>query len=65
MALPRLHATAAYCAHELINRESGIKGEAGKFSKINKQEVLNKVGEGGKKMESLISGESCLFETRE
>ena len=49
MALPRLHATAAYCAHELINRESRIKGEAGKFSKINKQEVLNKVGVGGKK----------------
>ena len=49
MALPRLHATTAYCAHELINRESGIKGEDGKFSKINKQEVLNKVGVAGKK----------------
>ena len=49
MALPRPHATAAYCAHELINRESEIKEEAGKFSKINKQEVLNKVGVGGKK----------------
>ena len=31
MALPRLHATAVDCAHELINRESGIKGETGKF----------------------------------
>ena len=49
VALPRPHATAAYCAHELINRESEIKEEAGKFSKINKQEVLNKVGVGGKK----------------
>ena len=31
MALPRLHATAVDCAHELINGESGIKGEAGKI----------------------------------
>ena len=30
VALPRLHATAVDCAHELINGESGIKGEAGK-----------------------------------
>ena len=45
MALPRLHATAVDCAHELINGESGIKGEA---DKINKRGVLNKVGEGGK-----------------
>ena len=35
--------------HELINGESGIKGRPAKFSKINKREVLNKVGEGGKK----------------
>ena len=49
VALPRLHATTVNCAHELINKESGIKGEAAKFSKINKQGVLNKVGEGGKK----------------
>ena len=26
LALHRLHSTAANCAHELINRESGIKG---------------------------------------
>ena len=30
VALPRLHGTAVDCAHELINGESGIKGEAGK-----------------------------------
>ena len=33
VALPRLHATTVNCTHELINRESGIKGEAGKFLK--------------------------------
>ena len=49
VALPRLHATAVDCAHQLINGESGIKGEAGKVNKINKRGVLNKVGEGGKK----------------
>ena len=49
VALRRLHVTAVDCAHELINRESGTKGETGKFSTINKQGVLNKVGEGGKK----------------
>ena len=43
VALPRLHATAVDCAHELINGESGIKGE------INKREELNKVGDDGKK----------------
>ena len=26
MTLPRLHATAVGCAHELINEETGIKG---------------------------------------
>ena len=31
VALPRLHATAVDCAHELINGESGIKVEAGKI----------------------------------
>ena len=31
VALSRLHATAVDCAHELINGESGIKGEAGKM----------------------------------
>ena len=31
VALPRLHATAVDCAHELINRKSGIKGEASKI----------------------------------
>ena len=31
VALPRLHATAVDCAHELISRESKIKGEAGKI----------------------------------
>ena len=31
VALPRFHATAVDCAHELINGESGIKGEAGKI----------------------------------
>ena len=40
--LPRFHATIVDCAHELINRESGIKGKAGKI-------VQNKVGEGGEK----------------
>ena len=39
--LPRLHATAVDCAHELINGESGIK--------VNVRGVLNKFGEGGKK----------------
>ena len=29
VTLPRLHATAVDCAHELVNGESGIKGEAG------------------------------------
>ena len=29
--LPRLHATAVDCAHELINGESGIKAEVGKI----------------------------------
>ena len=28
VTLPRLHATAVDSAHELINEESGIKGEA-------------------------------------
>ena len=31
VALLRLHATTVDCAHELINGESGIKGEAGKM----------------------------------
>ena len=31
VALPRFHTTAVDCAHELINEESGIKGEAGKI----------------------------------
>ena len=31
VALPRLHATVVDCAHELTNKESGIKGEAGKI----------------------------------
>ena len=31
VALPRLHATAVDCAHELISMESKIKGEAGKI----------------------------------
>ena len=31
VALPRLHATAVDCAHELRNGESGIKEEAGKI----------------------------------
>ena len=31
LALPRLQATAVDCAHELINGESGIRGEAGKI----------------------------------
>ena len=47
VALSRLHATAVECAHELINWDK--KGRLAKFSKINKQGVLNKVGEGGKK----------------
>ena len=29
VALPRLHATAVDCAHELINRESGIINKRG------------------------------------
>ena len=41
VALPRLHATAVDCAHELINGESGIKGEAGqKSSKLINGEYL-------------------------
>ena len=31
VALPGLHAIAVDCAHELINGESRIKGEAGKI----------------------------------
>ena len=31
VALRRFHATAVDCAYELINGESGIKGEAGKI----------------------------------
>ena len=31
VALPRLHATAVDCAHELINGESGLKRVAGKI----------------------------------
>ena len=31
VALPRHNATTVNCAHELINKESGIKGEAGKI----------------------------------
>ena len=31
VVLPRLHAAAVDWAHELINGESGIKGEAGKI----------------------------------
>ena len=31
VALPRLHVTAVDKAHELINGEPGIKGEAGKI----------------------------------
>ena len=31
VALPRLHATAVDCAHELVDGESRIKGEAGKI----------------------------------
>ena len=49
VTLTKLHATAVDCAHELINGESGIKGENGKIPKINKWRVLDKVAEGGKK----------------
>ena len=31
VALPRHHATAVDCAYQLINGESGIKGQAGKI----------------------------------
>ena len=31
VTLPRLYATTVDCAHELINGESEIKGEAGKI----------------------------------
>ena len=31
VALPRLYTTAVDCAHELINGESGVKGETGKI----------------------------------
>ena len=31
VAVPRFHATAVDCAHELINGESEIKGEATKI----------------------------------
>ena len=48
MALPRLHATAVDCAHDLINGEFGTKGEAAKILQIAKRGVLNKVGKGGK-----------------
>ena len=34
VALLRLHGTAFDCAHELINGESGIKGETGKILQI-------------------------------
>ena len=31
VALPKLHTTTVDCAHEIINRESEIKWEAGKI----------------------------------
>ena len=31
VVFPRLYATAVECAHELINGESGIKGEVGRI----------------------------------
>ena len=37
VALPRLHATAVNCAHELINWESGIKGGGWQ----NSQKLIN------------------------
>ena len=49
VALPMLHATAVDCADELINGESTMKGRLAKFSKINEQGGLNKIGEGGQK----------------
>ena len=52
VALPRLPATTVNCAHELINGESEKKWKLAKFSKIYKQGVLNKVGEGDKKTRS-------------
>ena len=51
VALPRLHATAVDCAHERITGSLEQKERLAKFSKINKQGVLNKVGEGDKKTE--------------
>ena len=48
VALPRLHATAVDCAHELINRSPVIKEETAKILQNNIRGVLNKVGEGGK-----------------
>ena len=48
MALSRLHATSVDCAHELINGESGIKGE-GWGGGGCWQNSSGKVGEGGKK----------------
>ena len=47
-----LHATAVDCAHELIMGSLEQKERLAKFSKINKQGVLNKVGEGGKKQDN-------------
>ena len=42
--------TSPYCwLCKLINGDSGIKREAGKILQTDKQGVLNKVGEGGKK----------------
>ena len=38
VALPRFHATTVDCAHELINGQSGIKGEAGKSPKLINRE---------------------------
>ena len=48
VALPRLHATAVDCAHELINGESRIKEEAGKIfqnykmGRAEKNAIINK-----------------------
>ena len=38
VALPRFHATTVDGAHELINGQSGIKGEAGKSPKLINRE---------------------------
>ena len=63
-ALPRLHATAVDCAHELMGGESGIgAGWQGSPGLVSGECWMGLGWVTG--AEWLMGGESCLFETRE